>query len=87
MSHYIVQTSAARMPGSCWGQYRRVAVLEVEDGLTRAAMISSRARGVRSVVQTWERCHVGTTSRGAYQRALAEAEALAARLNAQHKAA
>lgn len=35
MSHYIVQSAAACMPSSCKGRYRRVAVLEVEDGKTK----------------------------------------------------
>lgn len=81
-TRYIVQTAAACMPRSCWGRYRRVAVLEVEPNVERAAMISTRARGVRRVVATWERCHVGTTDRSAYARALAEAHALATELGA-----
>lgn len=79
---YIVQTAAAAMPSSCWGTYRRVAVLEVEDGVDRAAMISARARGVIRVVATWERCNVGRTSRCAYERALSEAREMAAELTA-----
>lgn len=79
---YIVKTSAANMPGTCWGVYRRVAVLEVEPGVATVAMISSHASGVVRVVETWERLNVGHTKRCAYQRALTEAEALAAKLNA-----
>jgi hypothetical protein len=79
---YIVQSSAAKMPSKCWGSYRRVAVIEVEAGVTGVAMISERARGVRRIVETWEKLNVGTTSRCAYQRALDEARALAAQLNA-----
>ena len=65
-ARYIVQTAAARMPASCWGRYRRAAVLEIDlsalpSGRTAPAMISTRARGVSRVVQTWERLHVGTT--------------------------
>ena len=41
-THFIVKTAAACMPASCWGQYRRVAVLEVEVG-TEPKMISARA--------------------------------------------
>lgn len=78
---YIVQTASAKMPGSCWGTYRHVAVMEVEPG-TVPAMISTRARGVRRIVQTWERRNVGTTDRCAYQRAGAEAYRLADQLNA-----
>jgi hypothetical protein len=48
--------------------------------LRRFGMISDRARGVRRVVRTWERAKWGPRSRCAYERALAEARALAARL-------
>lgn len=77
---YIIQTAAACMPARCWGRYRRVAVLEVTGGVTRVAMISSRARGVVRVVSTWERLSVGKTTRCAYQRALLEARELVAEL-------
>jgi len=80
-TEYIVKTSAAKMPRSCWGRYVRVAVLEVEAG-TEPAMISERARGVVRIVETWERLSVGKTNRCAAARAVAEAEALAARLGA-----
>lgn len=79
---FIVKTAAAAMPNSCWGTYRRVAVLEVEAGVTDVAMISQRARGVVRVVATWEKCNVGHTSRCAYRLALAEAQQMAADLNA-----
>ncbi len=82
MSRYIVKTAAARMPASCWGKYRRVAVLEVEPG-AEPRMISARARGVVRVVETWDALNVGTSDRCAYRRALAEAEALAANLNSE----
>jgi hypothetical protein len=42
---YIVQTAAASMPSSCWGTYRRVAVLEVEDGVERAAVFAAMRSG------------------------------------------
>jgi hypothetical protein len=42
-------------------------------------MISSRAKGVL-IVEIWERRNVGLGIRSAYARALAEAEAPAARL-------
>lgn len=87
MTKYIVQTAAETMPGGCWGRYCRVAVLEVDEGIDRASMISPRARGVRRVVATWERCHVGRTSRCASERALAAARELAASLNAAAAAA
>lgn len=78
---YIVRTSCAKMPASCWGRYNRIAVLEVEPG-AKPAMISTRARGVRSIVAAWEACHVGTSDRCSYRRALQEAETLANELNA-----
>jgi hypothetical protein len=82
VSHYIVQTAAACMPSSCkYGPYRRVAVIEVEDGVQRVAMISPRARGAVRVVKTWERLYAGSTDRCAYSVALATASALAADLN------
>lgn len=81
-THYIVQAASAKMPGSCWGQYARVAVLEVEEGVQAVSMISERARGVVRVVRTWERLNVGKTSRCAYAVARAEAEELARELNA-----
>jgi hypothetical protein len=79
---YIVQTASAKMPSSCKGQYRRVAVIEVEPGITKIAMISSHARGVVRVVETWERLHAKGINT-AYNRALAEAATMAALLNAK----
>jgi hypothetical protein len=79
-TEFIVKTATAQMPSSCWGRYGRVAVLEIEIG-TAPAMISARARGVVRIVRTWERLNMGNTDRCAYSRALAEAEALAAKLN------
>lgn len=80
---YVVKTSSAHMPNSCWGTYRRVAVLEVEPGLAAddVRMISERARGVRRIVETWERRNVGKTDRCAYRVAVAEAEALVSQLH------
>jgi hypothetical protein len=78
---FIVMDACAKMPNSCWGIYRRVAVLEVIEG-TIPAMISKRARGVVRVVATWEKLNVGKTDRCAFSKARAEARALAAQLNA-----
>lgn len=76
---FMILTARACMPASCWGTYRRVAVLEVEAG-THPAMISERAVGVYRVVQEWGPCNVGTTERCAYERALSEAYELIDRL-------
>jgi hypothetical protein len=69
---YIVMSSASKMPNSCWGSYRHVAIV-LTDGATRPAMISTRARGVRKIVHETAPQHVGSTDRCAYQIALAAA--------------
>ena len=78
---FVVKSSTARMPQSCWGTYRRVAVLEVAVDAPEPRMISERARGVIAVVRTWERRSVGSTALCAYQVAMREAAELAAELN------
>lgn len=84
---FIVLDKAAFMPASCWGRYRKVAVVELTDSAAGEglvpAMISERARGVRRVVRVWDKLHKGKTDRCAYRRGLVEAVALAALLNAQ----
>lgn len=80
-THYIVQTANACMPQSCWGRYRRVAVLEVEAELDSVSMISEHALGCVQVVETWERLNVGSTAACAYEVALAEAQELCDELN------
>ena len=85
MAHFIVKDSAAQMPAACWGRYRRVAVLEVEDRVKDdrdVKAISENARGVLRVVETWERLRDGSTERCAFMRALREAQEVAATLNA-----
>lgn len=74
-THYIVMSSWAKMPTSCWGRYRRVALLEVEEGYDLVSMISERAKGVVRIIKTWERCHYGRGKSGrcAYSRAWHEA--------------
>jgi len=87
---FIVATASAHMPNSCWGTYRRVAVLEIDPSATPAGgpkMISERARGVVRIVETWEALNVGKTERCAYRVALAEAEAMAEHLNEAYRKA
>ena len=83
MSVYIVKTATAKMPSSCKGRYGRVAVLEIDDPSVDPKMISERAKNVTRIVRTWERLFWGTSSRCAFSRALAEANRLAAELNAE----
>ena len=79
---HIVMTASAQMPASCWGTYRRVAVVSLEDGFNGVPkMISPRARGINRVVRTWESLNVGSTDRCAYRVALAEAAEMADQLN------
>ena len=81
---FMVMQANACMPGNCWGRYKRVAVVEIEDGFKgRPKMISRRARGVARVVALWDKQSVGKTARCAFRQALAAAEALCARLNAE----
>lgn len=79
-THYIVQTASTRCAAK-FGIYRKVAVLEVEEGLEQVSMISERARGCVRVVDMWDRLNVGKTSACAYRVALAEARAMVAELN------
>ncbi len=86
-THFIVQEASAHMPNSCWGTYRRIAVLEVPADVTRASMISTRSRDVVRIVEAWERLNVGIVARRgglgrcAYSEALRSARTLAATLN------
>jgi hypothetical protein len=59
-------TASAKMPTTCWGRYGRVAVVRLEEG---------------EVVALWDRQHIGSTTRCAFSRALAEAEAMCEELN------
>jgi hypothetical protein len=84
MTRYIVMHACAPMPTSCWGEYRRVAVVELEPGFDgRPKFIGEHARGVARVVKTWEKMHVGSTSRCAFQKALSSAKEMADRMNAE----
>ena len=81
---WVVMTSSANMPSSCWGQYRRVALVQLTQEYTaknwRPAMISTRARGVVRLIDYGHQ-NVGKTERCAYRRALKAAEARAKELN------
>jgi len=93
---FQVLSAAAFMPSSCWGTYKRVALVQVDldelrFGDSEPRMISERARGVMTIIETWEKLNVGSTKRCAYEVALAEAEALRAdweeKLSRQRQAA
>jgi hypothetical protein len=78
-TNFIVMTAAAKMPSSCKGHYRKVAVCEVEVG-KQPAMISERARGMVRIVELWDRLNVGGP-KSAYQLALVDAQRMAIELN------
>lgn len=86
---WIVMTSSAHMPSSCWGRYRNVALVQLTQEYTarrllpthQPRMISERARGVLRVVHLGK-YSVGKTFRCAYHAARAVAEARASALNA-----
>ena len=82
MTKFIVQTATAKMPRGVKARYRKVAVLEVDDNMERAAMISTRARGVHRIIYWNDRLHAGTNGGNtAYDRALREATEMAALAN------
>lgn len=83
MSHYVVKVSSAKMPSRCWGRYKRVAVMEMEDGAPFPKMISDHTTGCIRVVRTWEKCFAGKSDRCAAGRAFAAANELAEQMNAQ----
>jgi hypothetical protein len=81
---WIVMTSAAHMPNSCKGRYRRVALVQLSQYYTannlEPKMISERARGVLRLIDMGHH-NVGTTPRCAYHRTLVTAHARVDRLN------
>jgi hypothetical protein len=64
---YHVIESAAHMPNSCWGRYRRFAVVRVAPGGSPPAII--RDTKTARVVSTWEKCRDGSTDRCAAAKA------------------
>lgn len=79
--YYIVMTSQASMPNSCWGKYGNVAILRIEKGGVEPAII----RDTKTAKVVWHSGpqNMGTTERCAFMRALAEAEEECDRLNNQ----
>jgi hypothetical protein len=81
ISRFVVMTGSAQMPSSCWGHYKRVAVVETDLAEGQPRFIGERAKGLVRIVETWERRNVGKTKRCAYRKALLEAQTLADKLN------
>lgn len=80
---FVVIDSAANMPASVKSPYRHCAVIET-DGEHMPSRIDRRSRACVRIVRVWDRCNVGRMVRSAFRRALDEADALDARLNAEH---
>lgn len=71
-SPFVAIRSAAKMPSTCWGRYEHVAVIET-DGVTTPKMLSTRARGVKRIVWSEPKAHVGgpqAAAARAWERAL-----------------
>ena len=74
---WIVMTSVAKMPMTCLGRYRRVALVQLDQYHIardlRPARISERTKGILRLINMGKHS-VGKTPRAAYQRTLTEAE-------------
>jgi hypothetical protein len=81
-TEFIVMTASAKMPSSCRGVYRKVAILEVAHGVT-PKMISERAKGVVRMVALEDKLHAGRDGGPgtAYAKALRDATRLCNALN------
>lgn len=80
VNRLAVLTASARMPGSCWGRYGKVAVVKLTEGYVaqgkRPVMISDRAEGVEKVIYVEDRLHrgYGPGPNTAFTKALREAK-------------
>lgn len=83
---YAIIISQAKMPATCWGRYYRIGLVRYPaDGHTPKIIRGSSKRG-HEVLRTWEKLNAGTTSRCAFERALAEAEEIRESLYARDAA-
>jgi hypothetical protein len=82
IDRYIVMTARECMPTSCWGEYRKIAVVET-DGIHLPKQIHPRHKSVVRIVERWNKLFCGISKRCAYAIALAEAESLCDELNAK----
>jgi len=82
---WIVKTSMAHMPNSCWGRYRNVALMKLRPSVVAGwvpmpQQISARHRGVARLIHLGHH-HAGKTERCALQRVLRDAHAKVLELN------
>mgnify|MGYP003148158255 CR=1 FL=1 len=81
MDSYIVMDAQASMPASCWGKYRKVAVVELAQPGVMPKQIHPRHKTIRRIVRMWDRLYAGTTDRCAFAKAMTLAKTLASELN------
>lgn len=91
MNRYILIDKCAKMPATCRGKYRRIAIVELDQAYlvtSRLAgwpdpdlRIDSRDKRIKNIVHVWDRLHVGSTDRCEYARTLATARAMLDELN------
>ncbi len=79
-TEFIVMDSSAKMPSSCWGRYRRVALVEVIKG-QRPARLGSSNKSIVKIHELWDKLHEGKTEACAYNKALREAREMCAAEN------
>jgi len=84
-SDFILRESSASPKGR-FGRYCKIAILEVDAGCTSVREISTRATGVRSIVEVTDRLHFGSTARSEAGRERARLEAECRRLNKSQQA-
>jgi hypothetical protein len=82
-SYHIVVSSAC-MPNSCWGVYKRVALVRIDHHERVSGFMPKvirEGRGIK-IERVWDKLNVGTTDRCAFKVALREATELLADLSA-----
>ena len=74
---YKIMSSSEAMPNSCWGRYRRVAIVETTSDSVHPKMISTHARGIVRIVHEWRRLNATTNGPNtAYAIAMRDAHAM-----------
>lgn len=76
---YFLLDKSEKMPASCWGKYRRIAIVRMPDNAHEPPRIDERIKGLE-IVDQWRSLNVGKTDRCAYRVALREAETKLAEL-------
>lgn len=68
----VVASACDKMPASCPGRYRKVALLRMKESGTTPSMISLRDKKVAEIINVRRKCFSGTTARCEASRAVAE---------------